>query len=88
MVIQGREITNEDIELVNRLSWANPLWNRTRLSQEICFLWNWRAANSQIKDMACRTFLGKLAWISLYLLLQHFLAELVGKPLSYFFHIR
>jgi hypothetical protein len=60
MVVQGREITNEDIELVNRLSRANPSWNRTRLSKELCLLWNWRAANGQIKDMACRTFLCKL----------------------------
>jgi hypothetical protein len=60
MVVQGREITNEDIELVNRLSWANPSWNRTRLSKELCLLWNWRATNGQIKDMACRTFLCKL----------------------------
>ena len=60
MVVQGQEITNEDIELVNRLSWANPSWNRTRLSKELCLLWNWRAANGQIKDMSCRTFLCKL----------------------------
>jgi len=60
MVIQGREITNEDIELVNKLSQANPLWNRTRFSQELCLVWNWRAANSQIKDMSCRTFLRRL----------------------------
>ena len=60
MVVQGREITNEDIELVNRLSRANPSWNRTRFSKELCLLWDWRATNSQIKDMACRTFLYKL----------------------------
>ena len=60
MVVQGREITNEDIELVNWLSWANPSWNRTRLSKELCLLWDWRATNGQIKDMACRIFLCKL----------------------------
>ena len=58
--IQGREITQDDIELVRRLIEANPCRNRTRLSQELCLLWNWRAANGQVKDMACRTLLLKL----------------------------
>src|SRR4030066_93046 len=55
--IQGREITQDDIELVRRLIEANPCRNRTRLSKELCLLWNWRAANGQIKDMACRSLL-------------------------------
>jgi len=58
--VQGREITQDDIELVRRLIEANPSRNRTRLSQELCLLWNWRAANGPIKDMACRTLLSKL----------------------------
>lgn len=60
MVVQGREITSEDIGLVRQLIETNPFWNRTRLSKELCLLWNWRAPNGQIKDMACRTFLCKL----------------------------
>jgi len=60
MTLQGREIIKDDIELVRRLLDAHPSWNRTRLSQELCLLWNWRADNSQIKDMACRTLLWKL----------------------------
>ena len=58
--VQGRQITQDDIELVRRLIEANPSRNRTQLSKELCFLWNWRAANGQIKDMACRTLLSKL----------------------------
>jgi len=58
--VQGREITQDDIELVRRLIEADPSRNRTRLSQELCLLWNWRAANGQIKDMACRSLLLKL----------------------------
>ena len=58
--IQGREVTKDDIELVRRLIEANPSRNRTRLSKDLCLLWNWRAANDQIKDMACRTLLSKL----------------------------
>jgi len=58
--VQGRKITQDDIELVRRLIEVNPSRNRTRLSQELCLLWNWRAANGQIKDMACRSLLLKL----------------------------
>ena len=58
--VQGREITKDNIELVRRLLEANPSWNRTRLSKELCLLWNWRASNGQLKDMACRTLLSKL----------------------------
>jgi len=58
--VQGREITTDDIDLVRRLIEANPSWNRTRLSKDLCLLWNWRASNGQLKDMACRTFLSKL----------------------------
>lgn len=59
-VIQGKEITDKDIELVRGLIKANPSWNRTRISREVCLLWNWRASNGRLKDMACRTFLLKL----------------------------
>ncbi|MBC8492501.1 MAG: DUF4338 domain-containing protein [Chloroflexi bacterium] len=59
-VIQGRETTPEDIELVRYLIESNPSWHRTRLSKELCELWNWKAANGQIKDMAARSFLLKL----------------------------
>ena len=60
MLIQGKKITYKDIELVRQMISANPSWNRTRLSRELCILWNWRAANDQIKDMASRSFLLKL----------------------------
>jgi len=58
--VQGREVTQGDIELVRRLIEDNPSRNRTQLSKELCLLWNWRAASGQIKDMACRTLLLKL----------------------------
>jgi hypothetical protein len=58
--VQGREVTRNDIELVRRLIEANPSRNRTRLSKDLCLLWNWRASNGQLKDMACRTLLAKL----------------------------
>lgn len=35
-------------------------WNRTRLSRELCLVWNWRNNAGRLKDMACRTLLLKL----------------------------
>jgi len=60
IVVQGKKITYKDIELVRQIINTNPSWNRTHLSKELCILWNWRAANGQLKDMACRSFLLKL----------------------------
>jgi len=60
MIIQGREITPEDIEFVREMIKLNPSWGRTRLSKELVALWNWRALSGQLKDMACRSFLLKL----------------------------
>lgn len=59
-VIQGREIAYKDIELIRQLININPSWGRTRLSKELCILWNWRADNGRLKDMACRSLLLKL----------------------------
>ena len=52
MIIQGRETSDKDIALVREMIKANPSWGRTRLSRELALLWNWRAANGQLKDMA------------------------------------
>jgi len=60
MIIQGRKTTKKDIETIRQMIETNPSWNRTRLSKELCLLWNWYATNNQLKDMACRTFLLKL----------------------------
>jgi len=60
VMIQGRRLTEKDIIWIRELIDSNPDWHRTRLSQEICVVWNWVAANDQIKDMACRTMLLKL----------------------------
>ena len=57
MIIQGRETSDKDIVLVREMIKANPSWGRTRLSKELALLWNWRAINGQLKDIACRSFL-------------------------------
>jgi len=60
ITIQGRNTTQKDIELVRKIIDASPSLNRTRLSKELCSLWNWRAANGQLKNMAAYSFLLKL----------------------------
>ncbi|MBA7496269.1 hypothetical protein ES702_06868 [subsurface metagenome] len=60
IIIQEREITPKDIEFIREMIKVNPSWDRTQFSKELAFLWNWRTANGQLKDMACRTFLLKL----------------------------
>ena len=57
--IQGKK-TAVDIEEITKVLNNNPCWGRTRLSRELCRLWDWHAANGQLKDMACRTLLLKL----------------------------
>jgi len=59
-IIQGRPTTESDIRFIQNLISSNPSWHRTRLSKELCVLWNWRDVSGQMKDMACRTFLLKL----------------------------
>jgi len=46
--------------MIKSLIITNPSWHRTRLSKEICELWNWKRPNGSLKDMACRTMLLKL----------------------------
>ena len=50
--IQGRLLAEKDVDEIRKLIKDNPLWHRTRLSREICSLWNWHRPDGQIKDMA------------------------------------
>ena len=59
-VIQGRRLRSEDLALISERLVAFPDWNRTRLSRELCSIWDWRNAAGRLKDMACRTLLLKL----------------------------
>ena len=54
------EITEDHIQSVRQLIAHNPSWSRSRLSRELCQLWNWRSPAGQMKDMACRDLLLKL----------------------------
>jgi hypothetical protein len=61
LVLQGRVIDSVQLQQVRQLAESHPEWSRYRLSRELCALWNWRAPNGQLKDMAARTLLLKLA---------------------------
>jgi len=60
LVLQGRSIGAAHLQQVQHLLESHPEWSRYRLSRELCLLWNWRAPNGQLKDMAARTLLLKL----------------------------
>ena len=59
MVVQGRELSAEDIGLIQTLLAEHRDWGRTRLREELCRLWDWRKRRGRIKDMAARTLLLK-----------------------------
>lgn len=60
MFIQGREVTEADLDVIRRWIQDHPTSHRTQLSRELCRLWNWRDQQGRLKDMACRTMLLKL----------------------------
>lgn len=60
LLIQGRTLTPADLDTIRNLIREQPEWHRTRLSRELCSMWDWRDATGRIKDMACRTMLLKL----------------------------
>ncbi len=59
VTIQGQRFC-PDIGLIEQLLAENPGWGRSRLSVKLCELWDWRAPNGQLKDMACRSLLLRL----------------------------
>lgn len=58
--IQGRRVGADDLFTIRELISAHPDWHRTRLSQELCRLWNWTNENGRPKDMASRALLRRL----------------------------
>lgn len=59
-LVQGRRVNTTDLALIGRWLREQPLWNRTRLSRQLCEHWNWRNGAGRLKDMACRSLLLKL----------------------------
>lgn len=66
--LQGRCLGASDLKQIRQWVAEHPDWSRYRLSQELCAAWNWRNGVGQLKDMAARTLLLKLAqrgWVRL-----------------------
>ncbi|MCP3876790.1 MAG: hypothetical protein GY701_00120 [Sulfitobacter sp.] len=59
VTIQGQRVS-PDVGLIEKLLADNPAWGRSRLSVKLCELWDWRAPNGQLRDMACRNLLLRL----------------------------
>lgn len=58
--VQGRTVTDKDIKTIQSIIASNPNWHRTRISQELCHLWNWKNDTGKLKDIAARALLRKL----------------------------
>ena len=61
MIIRGREFTASDIALINETISGNPAISRRKLSLIISEKLNWRQANGNLKDRACRDVLLRLS---------------------------
>lgn len=66
--IQGRWWSQEQIEAIRELIAEHPGWSRRKLSVAVSEHFQWRTATGQLRDMAARHLLNKLAerqWIEL-----------------------
>jgi len=61
LTIQGRPLSPQGLEALRQWVGDHPHWSRWRLSRELATRWDWRNATGQLKDMAARTLLAKLA---------------------------
>lgn len=66
--MQGRDFGPAQLNEIRTLLREHPEWSRYQLSRQLALRWNWRSPSGQLKDMAARTLLLKLAqrgWIEL-----------------------
>ena len=66
--MQGRLFGPSELAEIRALLQIHPDWSRYQVSRELARHWNWYSSSGQLKDMAARTLLGKLAqrgWIDL-----------------------
>lgn len=59
-MVQGRELSPEDIQGIRDLVATMARGTRWKLSRELCERWGWRTLTGQLKDMSCRNLLNKL----------------------------
>jgi len=66
--VQGRDLTEQDIEQIRTLIASRPHFSRNQLSIELALAWHWHTPAGQLKDMATRSLMLKLeqrGWITL-----------------------
>src|SRR5665648_43551 len=51
------EITEELVKQICKTILEKPSMGRSRLSVELCEMWDWRDAGGKVKDMSCRDLL-------------------------------
>jgi len=54
------KITNTHITEINKMIQENPDWHRSRISVELCKIWDWRTPAGFWKDISCRDLLRDL----------------------------
>jgi len=59
-MVQGRRVSELELEQIRQWLSQHPDWSRWRLSREVATQWDWRNGAGQLKDMAARTLLVKL----------------------------
>jgi hypothetical protein len=60
MIICGKEILSENIDMIRDIIAENQQISRRQLSRQICEHLNWRSPNGKLKDMSCRVALLRL----------------------------
>jgi len=60
LLIQGREIGQEDVHFIGALISGHPTWSRNQLAVALAEAWGWRTATGQVKNFAAATLLLKL----------------------------
>jgi hypothetical protein len=60
LVVQGRQLTEDDILRIRQLIADHPAWSRRRISEVLCAEWDLNNGSGRLKDMATRTLLVKL----------------------------
>lgn len=58
--MQGRLLTEADLDHIRALRREHPQWSRRQLSEHLVQQWQWRNEAGRLKDMATRTLLLKL----------------------------
>lgn len=68
IVIQGREVDEEQVQWLSSWIADHAHWSRRKLAGELCVRWDWRDGCGRPKDLAARSFLLKMeqrGWITL-----------------------